>query len=159
MLGFQRRGSAWTGLVRRFFLWYVPYFNAYSLPVIRAQEFEADDAAAAVAGKERAGSSLVKAMLASRWTEESYWPRFYRRTLHEPSPPETAFTPLTEGIVEAGKADGVGAWYRRMLEIETSPYDTHPSVAEQLGSKPFGMPVRAWRQPPARKRDCLVTKA
>lgn len=130
--GLERRDSAWTSIVRRFFFWYVPYFSAYTLPLVRAHEFEADEAAAAIAGREQAGGSLVRAMLVARWAEESYWPGIFRRALHEPVPPETAFAPLAEQIGEAGRDENVGAWYRSMLAVETGLYDTHPSLRERL---------------------------
>lgn len=130
--GLEARRSLWTGLVRRFFHWYVPYFSAYTLPLARAHEFEADDAAAAAAGKEPAGVSLVKGMLAARWVHESYWPEVYKRALHEPAPPQTAFAPLVEEIAESRRGRHVEAWYRQLLEMETDPYDTHPSIAERL---------------------------
>jgi Zn-dependent protease with chaperone function len=38
--GFAEHQSMWTGLIRRFFVWYVPFFDAYTLPVARAHEFE-----------------------------------------------------------------------------------------------------------------------
>jgi Zn-dependent protease with chaperone function len=130
--GLEMRQSLWTGLVRRFFLWYVPYFNAYTLPLARAHEFEADDAAAAAAGHEPAGVSLVKGMLAARWAHESYWPGIYKRAIDEPAPPETAFAPMVEGIATASRGEDVKTWYRQLLEMETDPYDTHPSIAERL---------------------------
>lgn len=95
--GLEMRKSMWTGLVHRFFLWYVPYFNAYTLPLARAHEFEADDAAVDAAGKEATGASLVKGMLAARWAQESYWPGVFRRVLDEPAPPQTALAPMAEG--------------------------------------------------------------
>jgi Zn-dependent protease with chaperone function len=130
--GLEMRESLWTGLVRRFFLWYVPYFNAYTLPLARAHEFEADDAAAEAAGHEPAGVSLVKGMLAARWAHESYWPGVFKRVIDEPAPPATAFAPLVEGIATARSGDEVKTWYRQLLEMETDPYDTHPSIAERL---------------------------
>ena len=130
--GLELRDSLWTGFVRRFFVWYVPYFNAYTLPLARAHEFEADDAAVDAAGKDATGASLVKGMLAARWADESYWPGLYRRALDEPAPPQTAFTSLSEGISTASLAEGVNTWYRQLLEIETDVYDSHPSIAERL---------------------------
>jgi Zn-dependent protease with chaperone function len=128
----EERRSIWTGAIRRFFVWYVPYFSAYTLPVARTHEFEADDAAAEVAGPDATGSSLVKAMLAARWADESYWPRVYRRALDEPAPPQTAFIPLGAEIGKAASGKNAEMWYRQLLEEETSPYDTHPSIAERL---------------------------
>jgi len=130
--GLELRHSLWTGLVRRFFVWYVPYFNAYTLPLARAHEFEADDAAVDAAGKEATGSSLVKGMLAARWASESYWPRIFRRALDEPAPPQTAFAPMADGIAKASHAENVQAWYRQVLEMETDVYDSHPSISERL---------------------------
>ncbi len=135
--GLERRKSLWTGLVRRFFLWYVPYFNAYTLPLARAHEFEADDAAAEVAGKEPAASSLVKGMLAAQWAEESYWPKIYLRALDEPAPPRTAFAPMLEEVEQASRSDDVDKWYREMLEIETDVFDSHPPLSERLAH--FGL--------------------
>jgi Zn-dependent protease with chaperone function len=128
----ELRRSLWTGLIRRFFVWYVPYFNAYTFPLARAHEFEADDAAAEVAGREPTGACLVKGMLAARWAEETYWPQVYRRALQEPSPPQTAYAPMAEEIARAAHGEKVESWYRQLLEVETDPYDTHPSIAERL---------------------------
>jgi Zn-dependent protease with chaperone function len=130
--GLELRQSMWTGLVRRFFVWYVPYFNAYTLPLARAHEFEADDAAVDAAGKEATGASLVKGMLAARWAHESYWPGVFRRALDEPAPPQTAFAPMAEGIANASHAENVQTWYRQVLEMETDVYDSHPSISERL---------------------------
>ena len=130
--GLEARKSMWTGLVRRFFLWYVPYFNAYTLPLARAHEFEADAAAASAAGKEAAGVSLVKGSLAARWVHEAYWPGVFKRAADEPAPPQTAFAPLGQEIAEAPRGEQVETWYRQLLEMETDPYDTHPSTAERL---------------------------
>lgn len=130
--GFEHRDSIWTALVRRFFLWYVPYFNAYSLPVARAHEFEADDAAAAVTSREAAASSLVAGTLVARWLSESYWPGIYRRAVHEPAPPSVAFAPLASEIVQAKRGQDVEPWYRALLGVETDVTDSHPSIAERI---------------------------
>jgi Zn-dependent protease with chaperone function len=129
--GFEQRKSIWSGLVRRFFEWYVPHFNAYTFPVARAHEFEADDAAADAAGHEAAGSALVAGMLAGRWLHDSYWPEVYGRAIDEPSP-GAAFAPLGGRIAEAKLGDDVDRWFRRLLEEETDVFDTHPSLAERL---------------------------
>jgi len=130
--GLERRRSLWTGLIRRFFVWYVPFFNAQALPVLRAHEFEADDAAADVAGKELAGASLVKVALIGHWVDETYWPRVFRKAIDEPGPPAKVFGPMADEIATAPQGGDIDAWYQRLLEIETDPFDTHPSIAERL---------------------------
>jgi hypothetical protein len=130
--GLEERGSLWTWLGRRFFEWYVPYFSAYTLPAARAHEVDADATAAAVAGNETAGSSLVIAALGNHWLQDSYWPAIFERMLDEPAPP-AAFDPMAQEIWRAreGPAD-VAAWYKRLLAAEGDPTDPHPSLAERL---------------------------
>jgi Zn-dependent protease with chaperone function len=41
---FARKNHWGSGLIRRFFKWYIPYFNAISFPFARANEYEADAA-------------------------------------------------------------------------------------------------------------------
>jgi Zn-dependent protease with chaperone function len=132
LAAFEARKSIWTGLVRRFFQWYVPYFNAYTLPLARQHEFEADEASAHAASKEAAASSLVAVSLAARWLDEDYWPRVFRGVAEEPAPPRSAFAPLARELGAAKSFGNVEAWYRDLLEVETDVADSHPSVAERL---------------------------
>src|SRR5262249_15523118 len=39
-----------TAVFSKFLQWYVPYFNAYTFVLVRAQEYEADRSAAAIVG-------------------------------------------------------------------------------------------------------------
>ena len=122
----------WTGVIRRFFEWYVPYFSAYTLPIMRAHEFEADDAAAQVAGREAAASGLVSGPLAGRWLEEAYWPQLYRRADELPNPPPTAFESLAQRIGEAAAYGNVEASFEALVEEETDVDSSHPSLGERL---------------------------
>jgi Zn-dependent protease with chaperone function len=137
--GLEQRDSVWTGLARRFFEWYVPYFSAYTLPAARAHEVEAD-AAAAAAGGDAAGSSLVTGALGSRWLDDTYWPALFERMLDEPKPP-AAFDPMAHEIWRARKGPSdLADWYQRLLTAESDPTDPHPSLAERLarlGSDPL----------------------
>jgi Zn-dependent protease with chaperone function len=132
LAGFEERKSIWTGLVRRFFEWYVPYFNAYTLPLARQHELEADEASAHAASKDAAASSLVAVNLAARWLDEDYWPRVFRGAVEEPAPPRSAFAPLARELGAAKRFGNVEAWYRDLLEVVADPADSHPSVAERL---------------------------
>ncbi len=130
--GFEANESMWTRLVRRFVLWYAPYFKAYAFPALRAHEFEADDAAATVAGRPAAATALVSGTVAARWSYESYWPTIYDRAIDEPAPPSAAFAPMAQQIPQAKQSPDLEHWYRDLLEIETDVTDSHPSLAERL---------------------------
>ena len=128
---FEQRRSVWTGLIRNFFEWYVPYFNAYALPVARVHEFEADDAAAQVAGREAAAASLAAGLLAARWVGGAYWPGVFRTAETSQAPP-VALVPLVERIGEARSYGDVEAAFRELLAEETEVTSSHPSLRERL---------------------------
>lgn len=103
----QRRLS--TALFRRFFIWYQPRFEAYSFPLRRLHEYDADKAAADAAGAEPAASSLVTAVLNASYLDTEYWPHVYARANDEPRPPAGVFRALPQGFAEARKHPGADA--------------------------------------------------
>jgi Zn-dependent protease with chaperone function len=127
----EERRSIWTAVIRGFFEWYVPYFNAYAVPVARAHELEADDAAAQVTGPETAAASLAAGLLASRWVNEAYWPDVYRAAETSQAPPRALAT-LVDRIAEAGSYGNVEAAFRALVEEETEVTSSHPSLGERL---------------------------
>jgi Peptidase family M48 len=129
---FEERDSIWTGVIRRFFEWYVPYFSAYTLPIMRAHEFEADDAAAEVAGREAAASGLVSGLLVARWVEDAYWPTVYRQVDELANRPATAFEPLGERVAEAATYGNVALAFTMLVEEKTAVDSSHPSLGERL---------------------------
>jgi Zn-dependent protease with chaperone function len=132
--GLEERESLWTAPVRWFFGWYVPYFEAYSLPAARAHELEADAAAATVSGSQTAGSTLVVGALGVRWLEDEYWPTLDRRVLDEPVPP-ASFSLIAQEISLARVGPSNPArWYRGLLATDGDPTDPHPPIAERLAS-------------------------
>lgn len=128
---FEERRSVWTGLIRAFFEWYVPYFNAYALPVARVHEFEADDAAAQVAGREAAAAGLAAGLLAARWVERAYWPGVFRTAELSQAPP-VALVPLVERIGEARSYGDVEGAFHDLLAEDTDVTSSHPSLRERL---------------------------
>src|SRR5262249_11166499 len=105
---------------------------AYTLPIARTHEFEADAAAADVSGREVIAVALVKGVLAARWADESYWPKIYERADDEAAPPQTAFAPMAEGSRRAAHSHHAALWYRQLREEETSASDSHPWLSERI---------------------------
>jgi Zn-dependent protease with chaperone function len=125
-------GRHWgSGIFRRFFRWYAPYFEAYSYPLRRAHEFEADDAAAAAAGPQAAATCLLVGAVAGRYLDAEYWPEVYRRADSERELP-TPFTPLREHLAGAKAHTQAGMWLHQELTRDPAPHDTHPTTAERI---------------------------
>jgi Zn-dependent protease with chaperone function len=125
-------GRHWgSGIFRRFFRWYAPYFEAYSYPLRRAHEFEADDAAAEAAGSRPAATCLLVGAVAGRYLDAEYWPEVYRRADYEREPP-SAFTPLRERLAGARSHAKAQTWLEQELTRDPAPHDTHPTTAERI---------------------------
>jgi Zn-dependent protease with chaperone function len=133
LLGALEEKRHWTtGIFRRFFEWYVPRFDAYSFPLRRAHEFEADAAAAAAAGPQAAMTALLSGTLSARYLNEQYWPQLYRRADDEPEPPRSAFVHMSQGLAKARAGKDVEQVLQEELRREPEVADTHPSLAERI---------------------------
>ena len=121
-----------TGVFRRFFEWYVPRFDAYSFPLRRAHEFEADEAAAAAAGPQAAMTALLSGTIGARYLYETYWPGLYRRADVEREPPRSAFAPMSSELATARAGENVESMLQEELRREPDVADTHPSLGERI---------------------------
>ena len=125
----RRLGS---GIFRRFFGWYAPYFNAYTFPLMRAHEFEADDAAASAAGPLPAMTALASAAVADGYLAREYWPKVYKRADEEREPPRSAFAPLRQELVGAKRHADAEKWLQAELARPAAVDDTHPSLVDRI---------------------------
>mgnify|MGYP003587285643 CR=1 FL=1 len=67
-----------TALLRRFFDWYAPYFDAYSFVLARANEYEADAISARVAGAPVAAAALQRIGVCAVGMDRVFWPGVQR---------------------------------------------------------------------------------
>jgi Zn-dependent protease with chaperone function len=121
-------------LFRPFLRWYAPYFNAYSYPLARANEFEADATSARLASRRAAAEALTAVNVVHCYLQERFWPQIVRRADEMPQP---AFAPFSVmGAHVAGEIDpaSIEAWLAQALVRKTTLDDTHPSLTERLGA-------------------------
>jgi Zn-dependent protease with chaperone function len=126
-------GPPGSQVINWFYRWYVPYFFAFSFPLARANEFEADEAAARLTSSQAACQALTNVNVVGAFLSERYWPGLYRAALD--AAPQTAFAPYTKlgtavliGISEADRK----AWMSAALKEVASVADTHPSLQERI---------------------------
>ena len=126
--------SAGRFLFRRFLRWYAPYFNAYSYPLARANEFEADATSARLVSTRAGAEALTAVNVVGAYLEERYWPQIHRRADELPQP---AFAPYSAmGTRVAAEIDpaSVQTWLAQALARKTTVDDTHPCLAERLAA-------------------------
>ena len=136
----EERRSWGTFLFRRFFNWYAPYFSAYSFPLARANEYEADATAARLVSPAALGEALTAVNVIGSYLGEDYWPRIYKQADDLPQPRFAPFSALSGRLSSDLREDApVRAWLDQAMGRKTTTDDTHPSLADRvkaIGEKP-----------------------
>jgi len=136
---FESRPQWGSGLIRQFFKWYIPYFNAVSFPFARANEYEADTASAQQTSPRHAAQALTGVHIIGSYFTQKYWPGIHAAAKDSPQPefaPYSGF--FAHSVNEVPMAD-LKRWQDAALNQITSHLDTHPSLADRL--KAIGAPA------------------
>jgi Zn-dependent protease with chaperone function len=121
-------------LFKPFLRWYAPYFNAYSFPLARANEYEADATSVRLTSPRAAAEALTGVNVIGSYLSERFWPQLHQQADEHPQP---AFMPyvgmagrLTREIDEASTQ----GWLQRALAQATTLADTHPALKDRLAA-------------------------
>jgi Zn-dependent protease with chaperone function len=121
-------------LFRPFLRWYAPYFNAYSYPLARANEFEADATSARLASKRAAAEALTAVNVVDSYLQERFWPQIVRRADEMPQPAFAPYSGMGARVASEIDPASIEAWLEQALARKTTLDDTHPSLTERLGA-------------------------
>jgi len=123
----------WGAVVfTKFFGWYAPFLNAYSFVLARAQEYEADQRAAEVAGRETAASALMAVDVRGKFLEDGFWRNVWKSAADSPAPPANLYVQQSAALREPFSEGSVRRWVRQSLAMKTGYVDTHPSLADRV---------------------------
>lgn len=121
-------------LFRPFLRWYAPYFNAYSYPLARANEFEADVTSARLASGRAAAEALTAVNVVGSYLQERFWPQIAERVDEMPQPAFAPFSVMGTRVASEIDPASIEAWLAQALARKTTLDDTHPSLTERLGA-------------------------
>jgi Zn-dependent protease with chaperone function len=121
-----------AGVLRPFFQWYAPLFDAYSFVAARAQERAADAWSRRLAGSEASASALVRIELLQKAVGERYWPAVFERSQNVAEPDRRPFGEMVERLPSALDACEASRALEASLDQETTHDDTHPCTRERL---------------------------
>ncbi|MEK6784178.1 MAG: M48 family metallopeptidase [Nitrospirota bacterium] len=145
---FQQADSWASGLLARFFYWYAPYFSAASFALARANEYEADAAAASLTSPQAVGSALLATSTVPLFDAERYWEPFFKRADREPQVPRTPWSDYASYAAQRRiDQSDARALVTQSLKRETNYADTHPSVADRLNALHIGAELASTSQP------------
>jgi Zn-dependent protease with chaperone function len=133
------REERWGAFVfMKFVNWFAPYFNAYSFVLARRHEYEADQAAARIAGGREAARALAAVEVKGAYLSEKYWPEILSRADVQREPTPGAFAGMWPVLRSGPAAGDARQFLRRSLLEETGYEDTHPALAQRLGALGLG---------------------
>ncbi|OYW80261.1 MAG: hypothetical protein B7Z26_06750, partial [Asticcacaulis sp. 32-58-5] len=134
---FETGGIAFV--LKRFFNWYGPWFNAYSFVLARADEYEADRCSVDVAGKAAAASALTRVSVEGHRFSQ-HWSELYHQSQHRPEPELLAYKALAVRFSEAANAEDYRFAVTQALKEATDIHDTHPCLSDRLKAIGEGVP-------------------
>jgi Zn-dependent protease with chaperone function len=132
-------------LFKPFFKWFVPYFSAYSFPLARANEYQADAVAVGLTSKQAMAQALTASEVMSRFLDERYWPGIFQQIETTPQPGFLPFSNMTPHSLEQMTPEDGKSWLAQALARPTDCADTHPCLSDRLQA----LGVSAELAPPA----------
>jgi Zn-dependent protease with chaperone function len=133
MGAFDQAQGFGTTLLRRFFNWYAPYFNAYSFALARGNEYEADAISVRLTSVKAAAQALVSTHVRSDALHQHYWRPLLKRADSSPDPEQRPFSGLARFLQDNPlPREEVLNRIRKAVERETDHADTHPALRDRL---------------------------
>jgi Zn-dependent protease with chaperone function len=126
--------SRGTFLFKPFLRWYAPYFNAYSYPLARANEFQADATSVRLVSSRAAAEALTAVNVVDSYLGERYWPQIHRQADKLPQPAFAPYSAMGKRVTSDIDQDSMKDWLEQALARKTTLNDTHPSLSERLGA-------------------------
>lgn len=129
-LQYQSRWKRWLFLP--FYTLYVPYFNAVSFVLARANEFEADRTSGDVAGVDAAARALTRIAMVGHYLSTRFWPELFKTANNFSEPPYLPLARLRERFRDPLPSPFATEGFNMALAKPTDLDDTHPSLQDRL---------------------------
>lgn len=128
---FETQENEWLlWMFKPFLNWYVPFFNAYTFVLARADEYEADRCAAEMSGKKHCAEALVAIRVKSPQLH-AFWDQVPSQTRHLVAPP-AAYSELLATLRQPAAKNTSTSVLKDAFEQETDLADTHPCLRDRL---------------------------
>lgn len=125
---------SWGGkIMRKFFDWYAPQFDAYSFALARQNEYEADAISAQLTSPDIAAQSLVKVYVIGKHLDENFWNSYFGKADKLPVPSCGPYRALVSYLEQLPVAEHVWqSGLQECLAVQTHYSDTHPALKDRL---------------------------
>jgi hypothetical protein len=141
---YQQADGPVAWLLRRFFDWYLPRFNARTFALARQDEYEADRIAARLCTPSVVAEAWTEIEIKTRWVNEVYWRDLWRRAAVQEVPDPMPFAAMRRKVRRGPEAAFAQDALRRALKRLPSHDDTHPVPRDRLAALGVRPEVPAW---------------
>jgi len=131
MNGMLAQDNIGARMMGKFFGWYAPRFSAYSFPLARKNEYEADAMAATLTSPQAIGDALINVHVVAPYLEENYWQSYFKRADKEEVPEVLPWEGL-HGFLQTNSDPKLQERLDQALLLNTDLSDTHPSLKDRL---------------------------
>jgi Zn-dependent protease with chaperone function len=128
----QLKANSTNFIFNQFFNWYIPFFNAYSFVLARANEYEADRCAVQLIGDRHIAAALVNIEVKANFLDSYFWQQINQLADEQPDPPNNIFTLLGSTIKNSLELEQEKLYLKQALGNETNYSDTHPCLSDRL---------------------------
>lgn len=128
----EANNSRASFLFKPFLEWFVPYFSAWSFPMARSNEYEADAISARLTSPRAAAEALTRVNVVGAYLGERYWPRIYQMADDQPQPGFAPYAHLGHHVAVEIDAGSAARWLCESMARNTGVDDTHPALADRL---------------------------
>lgn len=112
---------------------FVPYFTAYSFPLARANEYEADAGAARLTSTRAMAEALTAVNVMGAYLQEKFWPSVHGAADETPAPGFMPFAGLRQRVaVDLEDEADRTRWLDNAMRRKTDFADTHPALSDRL---------------------------
>ncbi len=121
-------------LFKPFLTWFVPYFNAFSFPLARANEYEADAISVRLTSSRTTAEALTSIEVVGGYLTDFYWPVIDAEFGEKPQPSREPYSEMSDAL--ATRLDKVTGqiWLEPAMAKQTTSEDTHPALSERLAA-------------------------
>ena len=117
-----------------FLNWFVPCFAAFSFPLARANEYEADAISVRLTSSRAAAEALTNIEVVGGYLSDFYWPLIEAEFGRESQPGREPYFEMSDAL--ASRLDKVTSslWLGPAMANLSTPADTHPALSERLAA-------------------------
>ncbi|MEM7357646.1 MAG: M48 family metallopeptidase [Pseudomonadota bacterium] len=133
MNGLMEQDNIGARLMARFFNWYAPRFSAYSFPLARNNEYEADAMAAELTNAQAIGDALINVHVVAPYLEEHYWQNYFKKADNNAKPEILPWAGL-HAFLQTNTDPKLQGRLDEAMKIETNVSDTHPALKDRLAA-------------------------